>query len=95
MEIGKEKILNLANQIYLGLDEQDVEKLSKQIGDIVEETKILDEIDVSDIKPDISVLNYNNVFRPDVVEEWEDKQSLLQNAKETHDDMFKIPKILN
>ena len=95
MEVSKEKILNLANQIYLNLDEEDIELLSKEIGSVVTETKILDEVDVSEVKQDVSVLNYHNVFREDVVCEFKDKELLMQNAGETYGNMFKLPKILN
>ena len=35
-----------------------------------------------------------NVFREDVVKEFEDREALLQNAPEKERDMFKIPKVI-
>lgn len=95
MEIGKETITNLANQIYLNLTEDDIDKLLEEIRNIVEEIKILDGLDVSNIKRDVSVLNYSNVFRKDEVKEFKEKELLFQNTTEVYNDMFKIPKILN
>jgi len=95
MEISKEKILNLSNQIYMGLTEEEVQKLCKDVGQAVKEMQILNEVDISDIKPDISVLdNCYNAFRKDEVVDYEDKEDLLKNAKEVEDSMFKIPKIV-
>ena len=95
MEMSKEKILNLSNQIYMGVTEEEIQKLCKDVGQIVEEMQILNEVDVSNVTPDIAVLdNCYNAFRKDEVVEYEDTGTLLKNAREVEQNMFKIPKIV-
>ncbi|MCL2354387.1 MAG: Asp-tRNA(Asn)/Glu-tRNA(Gln) amidotransferase subunit GatC [Oscillospiraceae bacterium] len=95
MKISKEKIQSLSNQIYLGLTEEETQKLCEDIGQIAEEMQTINKIDVEGINPDIAVLEgQHNAFRKDEVVEYTDKEALLQNAKETEDDMFKIPRIV-
>ena len=95
METSKEKIIGLSNQIYMDLSEEETEKLCRDVGQIVEETKILNEVDVSNIKGDVSVLSEQyNSFRKDEVVEYKDKEGLLKNASEVEQGMFKIPKIV-
>ncbi|MCL2384103.1 MAG: Asp-tRNA(Asn)/Glu-tRNA(Gln) amidotransferase subunit GatC [Oscillospiraceae bacterium] len=95
MEISKERILNLSNQIYVNLTEEEVQKLCKDVGEIAEMMQVLTEVDVSGIKADVAVLEgLHNAFRSDEVVDYEEKEALLQNAKEVEENMFKIPKIV-
>ena len=95
MEISKDKILDLSSQIYMDLSEEEVQKLCKDVGQLVDDTQILNEVDVSDIKPDVAVLDgYYNALRKDEVIEYEEKELLFKNASEVEQNMFKIPKIV-
>ena len=94
MEISKEKILDLAKQIYMDLGTEEVEKLVVDIEKEVAKAKVIDEVNTDNIKPDISVLNRSNSFRKDEVIEYKDKKGLLANASEVEDDMFVLPKIV-
>lgn len=95
MDCSKEKVLDLARQIYMGLEDEEVEKLSKDLEQMVTDIKVIEEADISSIdRQDVSVLNYYNSFRKDEVIEYEDKEALLKNATEVEQSMFKIPKIV-
>ena len=95
MNIGKEKIMNLANQIYLGLTDDEAERLSSDIMKIEEECGDILSVNVDNVIPDVAVLEgCNNAFRKDEVVCYEDAQGLLQSAKEVEDNMYKLPKIV-
>jgi len=94
MEVNEEKILDLARQIYMGVTPEEVKKLSYDVGQEVTDTKIINEIDTNDIKPDVSVLDRSNSLREDKVLEHGDLESLLSNANEVEDNMFVLPKIV-
>ena len=95
MKLDRDVIIDLGRQVYMGLSEQEIEELSDVVGNMVEETNVLNELDTSDVKPDVAVLdNYYNVFRKDEVVDYKEKELLLQNAKETYNNMFKIPKVM-
>ena len=85
MKLSKEVILNLGKQVYMGLSEQEIEELSESVGTIAEKTQVLNELDTSDIKPDIAVLDgFYNVFRKDNVVPYDEKIC----------DVIKIPKVM-
>ena len=42
-----------------------------------------------------TINNASNVFRKDEIKLFNDQESLLQNAPEQEDGMFKIPKVIN
>ena len=95
MDTSKEKVLNLAKQIYMELDSEEAEKISKDLEKIVANVNIIQEADISAVeRQDISVLNFYNSFRKDEVVEYKEKEELLKNAKEVEQNMFKIPKIV-
>ena len=94
MKIQEEIIEDLARQIFINLSEQDVPELSEKIGEIVQETQIINELDTEDIVPDVAVLEEcYNAFRKDEVVDYKEKEMLLQNA-ETYNNMYKIPKVM-
>jgi aspartyl/glutamyl-tRNA(Asn/Gln) amidotransferase C subunit len=92
--VSEEKILNLAKQIYMGLTDEEVKKLVIDVEKEAESTKIINEVDTSNVKQDVSVLNRSNSLRKDEVEAYEDLDSLLANAKKVEDKMFVLPKIV-
>ena len=94
MKVDEEKILDLARQIYMGLEETEIKKLIIDVEKEVASVEIINEIDTKDVKPDVSVLDRNNSLRADEVVEYSDLAGLLSNASEVEDNMFVLPKIV-
>jgi len=94
-KISKETIDHLSKLALLDLSEEEKEKLSKQLGDIINYFKKLDELDTSNVKPTTHPIDgLKNVFRED--EPWESlsTEEALKNAKHKKDGYFKAPRIL-
>ncbi|MFX1377215.1 MAG: Asp-tRNA(Asn)/Glu-tRNA(Gln) amidotransferase subunit GatC [Promethearchaeota archaeon] len=94
-EFSKETIDHLSKLALLELSEEEKENLSKQLGDILNYFKKLNDIDTSDVEPTTHPIDgLYNVFRED--EPWESlsNEEATQNSKYKQDGYFKAPRIL-
>ncbi len=95
MQVSKEEILHIANLAYLNLEENEIDKYILHLQDILNFANIVNNAPVDNLDITIGAHESKNVFRKDEIKIFEDTQSLLQNAKETDQNMFKIPKVIN
>ncbi|UCD01890.1 MAG: Asp-tRNA(Asn)/Glu-tRNA(Gln) amidotransferase subunit GatC [Promethearchaeota archaeon] len=94
-ELSKETIDHISKLALLDLSEDEKAKLSKELGDILNYFKKLEDIDTSNVKPMTHPIEgLKNVFRED--EPWESlsNEEALKNAKYKKDGYFKAPRIL-
>lgn len=94
-EFSKETIDHISKLALIDLSEEEKEKLSKELGDILNYFKKLDELDTSTVKPTTHPIDgLKNVFREDVPWESLSNEEALRNAKHKKDGYFKAPRIL-
>ena len=94
-ELSKETIEHLSKLALLELSEEEKEKLSKQLGDILDYFKKLNDLDTSNVDPTTHPIEgLSNVFRED--EPWESlsNEEATKNSKYKQDGYFKAPRIL-
>ncbi len=94
-ELSIKTIEHIAKLALLDLTEKEKEKLSKQLGDILNYFKKLDDLDTTDVEPTTHPIDgLKNVFRED--EPWESlsNEEATQNTKHKQDGYFKAPRIL-
>lgn len=97
MIITDEQIKILADYAKLDIEKNELEKLQKDLSQVVESFEIIKEVDTSDLEPMIDINQLKNVFRQDIVENdnMEDNQVFaLKNAPNKKDGFFVVPKIL-
>lgn len=94
MEISDKEILHIADLASLKIDEKEIEKYKKNLQDILNFANIINNTDTKNLDVSIGTNENYNVFREDEIKEFEDKKALLQNAEETENNMFKIPRVL-
>lgn len=94
MAVSKEEILHIAKLADLKINENEIDEYAKNLEDILEFMKVLDNVNTDNVEETIETLSNVNVFRKDEVKEFEDKQALLQNAPDKENNMFKIPKVI-
>ena len=95
-EFSKDTIEHLSKLALLELSEEEKENLSKQLGDIINYFKKLDDLDTSKIEPTTHPIEgLFNVFRED--EPWESlsNEEATKNTRHKQDGYFKAPRILN
>lgn len=93
--ISKEEILHIAKLSSLKIKDEEIEEYRKNLQDIVNFADTINSLDTSKIEVTNGTSSNVNVFREDVVEEFKDKDLLMENAPEKANNMFKIPKVIN
>ena len=94
MIVSKDEILHIADLSDLNIKENEVDEYAKNLQDILNFVEVLNKVDTENIEESVRTVDNVNVFRKDEVKEFEDKESLLQNAPDKEDGMFKIPKVI-
>lgn len=94
MKVSKEELLHIANLSDLKISEDEIEKYLSNLQDILNYTDVLEKVPIEDLGETIGANDNENVFRKDDIKEFKGRDSLLENAPDLEDDMFKIPKVI-
>jgi aspartyl-tRNA(Asn)/glutamyl-tRNA(Gln) amidotransferase subunit C len=92
--IDKKVVKHVAKVAHLSLTSEELSKFSKQLNDVLENFKILDEVNVEGVEPSFHPIKTENVLREDVVEECLDKKKVFDLAAHKEGNYFKVPKIV-
>ena len=95
MKVSSEEILHIANLANLTLEENEIENYLKNLEEILNFANIVDNAPIENLDITIGANEAKNVFRKDEIKIFEDNESLLKNAIDSSQNMFKIPKVLN
>ncbi|PNS01552.1 aspartyl/glutamyl-tRNA amidotransferase subunit C [Petrotoga mexicana DSM 14811] len=94
MEINKELIKKLKKLSNIELSPSEEEKIKKDLNDLLEYLKILDEIDVDEVEEMISPVEFStSVLRKDEVENFENRKEIINNFPESKDGFLTVPGI--
>lgn len=94
MAITQKEVEHVALLARLNFSEEELEAFTRQLGDILESIKKLEELDTTDVEPMAHVLPVHNVFREDEVKEGIQRDAALEGAPEVEEGQFKVPKIV-
>jgi aspartyl-tRNA(Asn)/glutamyl-tRNA(Gln) amidotransferase subunit C len=94
MAITREDVENVALLARLGLTEAEKERLMSQLGVILENMAILNEVDVSQVPASAYILPVRNVTSPDQPRPSCTPQQLLANAPEAEQNFLRVPAVL-
>ena len=94
-EVSKEEILHIAKLASLNLNEDEIDNYRENLEEILNFANIVNTANVDGLDITIGLNENYNVFRKDEVVQFEDTESLLQNAPTKERNMFKIPKVIN
>jgi len=92
--IDADKVRHVAKTARLILTDAEVDKFSRQLNDVIESFKNLDELDVSNVAPSFHPIKTENVLRVDEPKKSLDKKEVFKLACHEEDDYFKAPKIM-
>ena len=95
MQVSKEEILHITNLAQLELKDEEIEKYMENLQEILDFANIVNNAPVDGLDVTIGANEAKNVFRKYEVKLFKDVDSLLQNAPEQTNHMFKIPKVLD
>ena len=91
--ISEEEVRHVANLARLGLTDDEVKKMSGQLGAILESVEQIGELDLKEVPPTANALNLTNVLRPDEPRECLSPEEALSTAPDAVDDLFAVPRI--
>ena len=94
MQIRKEEIIHIAKLANLNLTEEEIEKYTNDMQDILAFANTNNQVDTEGVDEKASLEEKYNVFRKDDVKVFKDRDDLLQNAPAQEDGMFRIPKVI-
>ncbi len=94
-EISKDTIDYISKLALLNLKEDEKEKLSKQVSDILSYFNKINDLDLSNVKPTTHPIeSLKNVFREDIPGKSLSNEEALKNTEHKKDGYFKAPRIL-
>ena len=94
MKLSKEEVKHIAKLARLGISDQEVEKFSVQLSDILGHAKMLDEIDTSNVEPIAQITGLRNINFKDQLKDCKFSDKLLQQSpQEIQDNMIKVKSV--
>ncbi|MCQ9195997.1 Asp-tRNA(Asn)/Glu-tRNA(Gln) amidotransferase subunit GatC [Pediococcus pentosaceus] len=93
--ITKKDVEHVATLAKLKFNDEQLEKFTDQIEDIIDLVDTLNEVDTTNVEPIFNVTDQLNRMREDVAVRSNDKEALLANAPETENGFIRVPAILD
>lgn len=94
MKLGQEQVLHIARLARLGLTTDEVERMSEQLSNILENFEILNKVDTTGVPPTAQPNALTNVMKDDVVKPSLPQDEVLANAPQRDGDYFKVKIVL-
>ncbi len=94
MKLSREDLLHIALLARLGLTETEVDRLSEQLSNILENFEILQQVDTTDIPPTAQSIALKNVLRDDEVAASLPESEILANAPQRDGGFFRVRAVL-
>lgn len=94
MKITKEEVIHVAHLARLTLSEEELEKMTGQLDNILSYFDKLSKLDTADIPPTSHVFSVSNAFREDEVRDSLPREEALQNCARQDGETFQVPRII-
>jgi aspartyl-tRNA(Asn)/glutamyl-tRNA(Gln) amidotransferase subunit C len=94
MKLSHEEVRRIARLTRLGLSEEEVESLSLELSNILENFEVLKQLDTSDVPPATHTIPLQNVLKKDDVVESYSQAEILANAPREEEKCFRVQAIL-
>ena len=91
MAISKDEVLHVARLARLALTDQEIERLTEELGAILDAVGVVAELDLSDVPPTSHPLDLVNVWDEDEPRESLPLDDVFANAPERDGDLFRVP----
>lgn len=94
MSVSKEEVLHIASLSRLNLTEEELEKYTTDLSNIVDYANELSSVNIEGVKPTAHILDIKNVFRKDNVIDSYSREEILKNAKTKAAGCITVPKVV-
>ena len=93
MAISRDDVLHVARLARLEIPEDEIERVQKQLGAILEAVGKVAELDLSDVEPTSHPLDVVNQWDEDEARPSLDREDALANAPDPADGAFRVPAV--
>jgi aspartyl-tRNA(Asn)/glutamyl-tRNA(Gln) amidotransferase subunit C len=91
--ITDDDVRYVARLSRLRLEPGEAERMTGELGKILEHIDKMSELDTSEVPPTAHVLDVVNVMRPDKPRQGLSREDALKNAPAVADDSFRVPRM--
>jgi len=95
MSIDKSEVEKIAWLTRLAIDKEDIASYCNELTDIVDLMEQMNSVDTTDIAPLAHPLNLSSRLRIDIVTETDQRENFQENAVETKDGYYLVPKVID
>lgn len=92
--ISIDDVKKTAHLAKLNLQDEELQKLTRDLGNIVQYIEKLNQLDLTHITATSHAVDVSNVFREDAAVHSQVGEEVLKTAPEAEDNLFKVPKII-
>jgi len=93
MAISREEVLHVARLARLALTDEELERLTLELGQILEAVGVVSELDLADVPPTSHPLDLVNVWDEDEPRESLSLDEVFANAPDRSGDLFRVPAV--
>ncbi|HVE80679.1 MAG TPA: Asp-tRNA(Asn)/Glu-tRNA(Gln) amidotransferase subunit GatC [Candidatus Dormibacteraeota bacterium] len=93
-KITPEEVQRVAALAQIGLKDEEIEPLSRELGKIVGFVEQLQKADTKGVPPTNQVTGLTDVWREDVVKQSPKREDMLANAPQQEKGYFKVKRVL-
>jgi len=94
MPISRAEVEKVSLLARLRLSEAELDRMTRQLGDILGYIDLLSEVDTESVEPMAHALEVSNAFRDDVARPSFDQKSALANAPHQDGECYLVPAVL-
>jgi aspartyl-tRNA(Asn)/glutamyl-tRNA(Gln) amidotransferase subunit C len=91
MAISRDEVLHVARLARLALTDDELERLTGELGKILDAVGVVSELDLADVQPTSHPLDLVNVWDDDEPRPSLFLEDVLANAPEAEDGLFRVP----
>lgn len=94
MSLTREDVEKVSLLARLRLSDEELDRMTDQLGHIVQYIEQLSELDVEGVEPLAHAVEKFNVFADDVVQPALDREAALANAPKRDEECYRVPAVL-
>ena len=94
MALSREEVEKISLLGRLRLSDQELDRMTDQLGHILDYMDLLAEVDTEQVEPMAHALDVANVFRDDEVRPSLPRDEMLANAPKRDDECYLVPAVL-
>ena len=94
MKISRDTVLHVAELSRLEFKDEELDRFTRQLENILGYIDLLSKLDTSDVKPTYHVLELSTPLRKDIVNPWLNLEEAMENAPLREDEFYAVPKVI-